>query len=340
MAYLNSKRTRALVRSCLVAAIKSRLLGTPMWVHFFLTRRCNLRCKYCFVVDSTTRELTTAEVKAAIDKLYSLGIRAIAFFGGEPTLRRDFCEILSYAHGRGFFTYFTTNGTLLDEAYIDNIARTGVDFVELSVDAVYECNDSAKDYTRSRKVLESLLAARNTYGFGLKTHLVLTRTNVESAIETIRFNHQQGIPLTVGLVFRNVYSDLPDDDRLHFTDDASKEKLLRTLDAIIALKRGGVQIIDPVSYFENMKRYVNGSTDWGCTAGKYSFSVDADGSVQLCCSSKAFGDKLQSIDRHYFKNKRHEITRTLEWCQTRCYSNCHYTTAYLIEHPLRALLGG
>jgi MoaA/NifB/PqqE/SkfB family radical SAM enzyme len=340
MAYLNSKRTRALVRSCLVAAIRSRLLGTPMWVHFFLTRRCNLRCKYCFVADSTTRELTTAEVKAAIDKLYSLGIRAIAFFGGEPTLRRDFCEILSYAHDKGFFTYFTTNGTLLDETYIDNIARTGVDFVELSVDGVYECDDSAKDYTRSRKVLDWLLTARSTYGFGLKTHLVLTRTNVESAIRTIRFNHDQGIPLTVGLVFKNVYSDVPDDDSLHFTDEASKQKLLRTLDAIIALKHDGVRIIDPVSYFENMKRYVSGNTAWGCTAGKYSFSVDADGSVQLCCSSRAFGDTLQSIDRRYFKNRRDDINRRLEWCQQKCYSNCHYTTTYLIEHPLRALFMG
>ena len=160
MTYLNFKRTLRLVNNSLFSLIRSRLFEEPFWVLFFLTRKCNLNCKYCFVKDNKSKDLSTGEVKQVIDKLYSLGIRAIAFFGGEPTIRKDFCEILKYSVNKGIFTYFTTNGVLLDKKYIEKIGETGVDFIELSVDSVFKFDDSKKDYARSKEVLKQLLEAK------------------------------------------------------------------------------------------------------------------------------------------------------------------------------------
>ncbi|MBW2993510.1 radical SAM protein, partial [Candidatus Woesearchaeota archaeon] len=282
MAYLTLGRKLKLAKSYLLS-LKSNSQGYPFWVHFYLTRKCNLKCKYCFVVDNKKKELNTNEIMKALDKLYSLGVRAVAFFGGEPTLRKDFCRILRYSVNKGFFTYFTTNGVLLNKDYIEKIGKTGVDFIELSIDSIFAFNESKKDYSHSRNVFGLLLKAKKKYGFGLKTHFVLTKKNMDSAVETIRLIHSYRIPLTVGLVFRNVYNNIPDDEALYFNNRKSKEKLIRIVDRIIKLKKQGLGIMDPIIYFKGIKNHLNGKTNGGCTAGRRSLSVDCDGAVQLCC---------------------------------------------------------
>jgi len=338
MPYTHPKKMLKLVKNCLIPSLWSRFGSYPMWTHFFLTRRCNLKCKYCFVRDNKL-ELDTKGVKEVIDKLNTLGIRIIAFFGGEPTLRQDFCEILRYANNKGFFTYITTNGTLLDKEYIERMGECGIDFIELSVDSIFEFNESKKDYTRSKKVLELLVEAQKKYGFGIKTHMVLTKKNIDSVMKTIKIIDKHHVPLTIGLIFRNVYNDLPDDESLYFNDNESKKGLFKVIDDIIELKRQGIRIMDPVDYFRGMKDYVRGKTDWGCRAGSYFMSIDCDGSIMLCCSSKDFTENVLSIDKDHFKNRQEEINKTLSWCQTRCYSNCAFTTSYLMNHPIKALLG-
>lgn len=339
MAYLSTKKTLRLIKSYLPAIIRSKFKGNPFWVHFYLTRKCNLQCKYCFVRDNTKKDLQINEVKQVIDRLYGLGIRIIAFFGGEPTLRKDFCEILKYSYNKGIFTYFTTNGTLLNQKYIDEIGKSGADFIELSLDSILEFDVSKKDYVRSGGVLELLIRAKKKYGFGFKTHLVLTKKNIDNVLEVILLVQKYEVPMTVGYINRNTYNDIPEDESLYFNDSESKEKLFKVIDEIIKFKKKGVKIIDPIAYFEGMKSYVNGKTDWDCKAGKFFFSVDLDGSVQLCAGLKSFGTNILNIDRNFFRNKKQEINRTLSWCKKKCYSNCSFTTSYLINHPFTVIMG-
>lgn len=339
MQFLNTKKTLRLIKNCGPGWIMSKYNGSPLWVHFFLTRKCNLDCKYCYVKDNSKKELSTEEVKKVIDKLYSLGIRVIAFFGGEPTIRRDFCEILAYAHKKKIFCYFTTNGVLLNEDYIDRIAKTGVDFIELSVDSIFDFKESKKDYVHNKKVLDLLIKSKNKYGFGLKTHMVLTQKNIDTAIKTIELIKSYNIPLTIGFIGRNTYNNIPEDESLYFTTRESKNKLSDIIDKIIELKKAGAPIMDPYSYFEGMKKYINGDTKWRCCAGKYFFSVDSDGAVQLCAGLKPFPENILDIDKDYFKKNKKLIDEALKKCLSLCYSNCSFTTASLMDHPIKALLG-
>jgi MoaA/NifB/PqqE/SkfB family radical SAM enzyme len=340
MTYLSSKKSLRIIRFVLPAAIKSRILKTPLWVHFYVTRKCNLRCAYCHVKDNTKKDISTEEVKKIIDSLYSLGVRAIAFFGGEPTLRRDFCEILAYTEKKGMFTYFTTNGTLLTEDYIKRIAETGVDFIELSVDSVVKFEDSKKDYTRSKNVLRLLIQYGKQYGFGLKTHIVLTNKNLDTVIQTIKqINDKHKVPLTIGYIGRSLYKNFKEDESLFFNDEKSRKKLISVIDQIIQLKKQGVQIMDPYSYFENMKKIAYNDYKWNCMAGKYSFSVDYDGSVQLCTGMKPYNAKVHEITKDFFSKRGKDIEKTKDWCTKLCYSTCHNTTAHMIDHPIKTLLG-
>ena len=84
-----------------------------------ITTRCNERCIHCGsrCGDIQSEELTFEQYKDFLDKIKrDFGIHDIylCITGGEPLLRKDFFDILGYAHSLGFRWGMTSNGTLID----------------------------------------------------------------------------------------------------------------------------------------------------------------------------------------------------------------------------------
>jgi len=90
-----------------------------------LTRRCNNKCLYCYTVwgepklgyrKSCDGEMTIDEIKQTIIKLQQeLPVEFIGISGGEPLLREDLPEILSFISKRGLGVAIITNGTILND---------------------------------------------------------------------------------------------------------------------------------------------------------------------------------------------------------------------------------
>lgn len=112
-----------------------------------LTDRCNLRCTYCMPAEGldwmpTELTLNTDEVnrmiRIAVDLL---GIRQIRFTGGEPLLRKELPEIISYAkqlrtdEGKEVQTAVTTNGLGLDKKAA-GLKEAGLDRINVSLDTI------------------------------------------------------------------------------------------------------------------------------------------------------------------------------------------------------------
>ena len=76
----------------------------PKVVYFVATYRCNLACAYCYAESSpqaeTVGDLTTAEAMAMIDQVADLGVKAMAFTGGEALMRRDCIDLIEHAKAR------------------------------------------------------------------------------------------------------------------------------------------------------------------------------------------------------------------------------------------------
>ena len=81
-------------------------------IDFELTSKCNLRCEFCFGPENGCDifDLPTEVWFQAIDYFWERGVKAIVFTGGEPTLRTDLYQIVSYAKQLGFMTILSTNG--------------------------------------------------------------------------------------------------------------------------------------------------------------------------------------------------------------------------------------
>jgi radical SAM protein with 4Fe4S-binding SPASM domain len=86
----------------------------PSEVVIEVTARCNKDCRYCF--NSFSKKIpdrSTDEIKKTIKHTSDLGIRYIRFTGGEPLLRKDIFELITYAKKCGLKVRLNTNGKLL-----------------------------------------------------------------------------------------------------------------------------------------------------------------------------------------------------------------------------------
>ena len=317
------------------AMIRSRFRPTPLWVILYLTRRCNLSCRYCFSKDNSAPELDTKQIFRVIDKLQSLGCSTVGLFGGEPTLRKDLPEIINYVYKKRMITHLSTNGTMLTRPYIEELARAGLDIFNLSIDSVYEYDVSNKDYTTQKKVLSDLVEMRKIYGFDINTAFVLSRKNYHIAVDTVKLMHTSKIPITIALITRNTGNPkAKQDEDLFFKTSEDKKNLCRVLDDLIEMKKNRYHIINSISYFNDSKKHVDGKyDDWDCIAGKYAFSVESNGEFQICPGLPAEKVSIFDIDKNYHKKYEESRLRQLSVCRKICMTACMYETGYYQKHP-------
>lgn len=108
-----------------------------------VTKRCNLRCRFCFADGGTTQaDPEIDEMKAAIrDIVHQCGNPLLQLSGGEPTLRDDLPELIRYAKEAGCsYVQVNTNGIRIaqEPEYARKLADAGLDIVFLQFDGTKE----------------------------------------------------------------------------------------------------------------------------------------------------------------------------------------------------------
>jgi mycofactocin biosynthetic radical S-adenosylmethionine protein MftC len=155
-------------------------LDAPICLTWELTWACNLACVHCLSSSGTrdNDELRTEEAIALIDELASMQVFYVNMGGGEPTIRRDFFELLQHAVDRRVGVKFSTNGTRIDRARARRLAAMDYVDVQVSIDGA---NAEVNDAVRGRGSFDAALAAMRELadaGFGrFKVSVVVTRAN-------------------------------------------------------------------------------------------------------------------------------------------------------------------
>ena len=158
-----------------------RGLDAPICLTWELTYACNLQCVHCLSSSGRRdpRELTTAEAKRVLDELHDLQVFYINIGGGEPTIRKDFFELVEYSIGRGIGVKFSTNGAYIDANNAALMAAMDYLDIQISLDGTDAVtNDAVRgagSYEMAITAMDNLRAA----GFGpFKISVVMTRHNV------------------------------------------------------------------------------------------------------------------------------------------------------------------
>ncbi len=137
-----------------------------------VTNNCNLKCPICFANATAagySYQPTLDQVKVMIDNLASnkpVSVKALQLSGGEPTLRDDLPEIVSYAHEAGIHhVEVNTNGIRIanDSAYLQRLISTDVSSFYLQFDGVtpepYKTTRGLDLLPTKMKALQNLRAA-------------------------------------------------------------------------------------------------------------------------------------------------------------------------------------
>jgi mycofactocin radical SAM maturase len=156
-------------------------LDAPICLTWELTYACNLSCIHCLSSSGRRdpRELSTQECKSVIEELQRMQVFYVNIGGGEPTVRRDFWELIDHATAHDVGIKFSTNGSRITPAAAARLARSNYVDVQISLDgATSEVNDSIRgdgSYDTAIGAMEHLARA----GFaGFKLSVVVTRQNV------------------------------------------------------------------------------------------------------------------------------------------------------------------
>lgn len=113
-------------------------LNTPPLIWLELTRRCNLTCPHCYIEGGAARqnEMPTSEFYRLLDEFADMGVWAVAFTGGEPTLHPEFGGLVRHARKRQLLVGIATNGMFLTQELLDSLPRDGV-IVSVSMDNLH-----------------------------------------------------------------------------------------------------------------------------------------------------------------------------------------------------------
>ncbi len=161
-----------------------------------LIRRCNLTCKHCYSISADHHfpdELSTDEVYTVMDDLKSFRVPVLILSGGEPLLRPNIYDISKRAKDMGFYVGLSTNGTLIDENNISQIADANYDYVGISLDGL---NDTHDKFRRKQGAFDaSLHATRLCRDRGLKIGIrfTLTQDNADELPALLELMHEENI---------------------------------------------------------------------------------------------------------------------------------------------------
>jgi MoaA/NifB/PqqE/SkfB family radical SAM enzyme len=159
----------------------------PLYASFKLTARCHFGCPFCNVKKSMVPDLPTHEVKAILDNLSRSSVLMTSFEGGEPLLRDDIGELLSYARQRcGFYLLFTTSVKDIASYPLEDYGRY-IDFFHISID---EGHNNLALYDALPKLVKRLESQ-------VSVQVVVTRDTIGTLESKVKRCHDAGANIVI-----------------------------------------------------------------------------------------------------------------------------------------------
>lgn len=120
------------------------------------TSACNLHCTGCWAAEYGNRmNLTYEEMDNIVCQGIELGTYVYLFTGGEPLVRKKDIIRLCEAHPDCVFSSFT-NGTLIDEAFAEEMLRVRNFMPAISIEGFEEATDSRRGKGTYQKIIRAM----------------------------------------------------------------------------------------------------------------------------------------------------------------------------------------
>jgi len=245
------------------------------------TMRCNLTCAGCYAGEySPDQDLDRELLQRIVDEGNDMGVYLFTFLGGEPFLYPD---LLGFARANrdSMFQIFT-NGTLLTDEIIAELAKVGNVALMLSVDGTPELTDQRRGpgvHQKVMSVMDRLGQAGVMFGYSA----TVTRNNWQVLVsdEFVDPLVAKGAMIAWHFLYMPIGRE-PDVDMMPTPSDREQFRL-----GIHRLR--ATKPFFPVDFW--------GDAPWvgGCIAGKHYMHITSEGWVEPCIFTHFATDNIRDM---------------------------------------------
>lgn len=237
------------------------------------TSACNLHCTGCWAAEYGNKlNLTFDELDSVITQGKKLGVYFYMFTGGEPLVRKaDLVKLCEKHHDCAFLAF--TNGTLVDQAFCDDLKKIGNLYLAISLEGFSEVNDLRRGEGVFGKVMHAMdLMKQNGLVFG--TSICYTSKNCE----TVTSEEFVDLMIEKGCRYAMYFHYMPVGNEASPELLPTPEQRILVKDRVRAIRNmttgKGIFTMD----FQNDGEYVG-----GCIAGgRNYFHINANGDAEPC----------------------------------------------------------
>lgn len=277
------------IRSEIVKSGKEQKI--PVLVHFELTARCNLDCKMCYVHnhDNATAlrgELSTEQWKRIFDEAYESQMLYASLSGGECLLRKDFKELYLHLWNKRVFVTVLTNGTLLNEDYVDFFKTYPPDMIQISL---YGSSEDGYLRVTGHKGFEKAVAAVGALeaaGIDVRVAVTPSKYMGNDFIDILKMCKQKGF-----------YAEKTEVLLVPNRDDLTKDDYYLTQEELISFSIQRAELYHALEPVENTPEPCGCMSEppakgLTCNAGNCLATVTWDGKMYPCLNAMLGGASL------------------------------------------------
>jgi len=169
----------------------------PFTIAWEVTRACAYACVHCRADaqhQRDPRELTTEDSFQLIDRLAEFGSPILIFTGGDPMMRRDLFELITYATQKGLRCSLTPTATALPTVErLGQAKEAGIRRIALSLDAPRpEIHDDFRKVAGSWQRTMDILHRAHDVGLSVQVNSTAAKHNVDILPEMVPFIEEVG----------------------------------------------------------------------------------------------------------------------------------------------------
>jgi radical SAM protein with 4Fe4S-binding SPASM domain len=169
----------------------------PLVMSWNVTRKCNLKCPHCYI-NATARELenelSTEEAKKLIDQILEVSSPLLILSGGEPLLREDIFELISYGSAKGLKMGLGSNGSLIDSGVAKRLKEAGITTVSISLDShIPAQHDEFRGVKGSWEKAVNAIRALRENGVLVQVNTTVTQQNYDQIDDIMLLAEKLGV---------------------------------------------------------------------------------------------------------------------------------------------------
>jgi len=253
----------------------------PMTVLMSPTMRCNLTCDGCYAAEySPDQDLDRDLLQRIVDEGNDMGVFLFTMLGGEPFM---YDGLLDFARENedAYFQVFT-NGTLLDQELVDELAEVGNVAPMLSIEGTPEMTDLRRGTGVHRHVMEVMdRLGEAGVPFGYSVTVARNNWRILISDEFIDPLVEKGAMLSWHFLYMPVGRD-PSTAMMLTPEERNEFR--------IAIHRvRDIKPIFPVDFW--------GDAPWvqGCIAGRHYAHITSEGWVEPCIFTHFATDNIRDV---------------------------------------------